>query len=80
MSVFQPAFGFNRSHAARSRRRDRLTENGILYIAACENARNVGPCGIGLSDDVSTIIKIDLTFENIRIRIVADRNEQSHPA
>src|SRR5262249_30608118 len=73
LSMFQPAFGFDRSHASGACSSDGLPENRILNVATGKHAGNIRTCRIGLRLDVPMAIEIDLPFENIRVRIVTDR-------
>src|SRR5437868_5910537 len=75
-SVFQPAFGLNRSHAAGAGSGNGLAEYGILNVAARKHAGNVGAHRIRMGLDVAVAIEIDLAFEDFGIRIVTDRNEK----
>src|ERR1051326_211240 len=74
--VFQPTLGFECSHAAAAGSRDGLTENGILHVAASEDAGNIGARGIGPSLHVAFFVEIDLALEDFGVGIVADRNEK----
>src|SRR5262245_37832397 len=75
--MFQPTLCLYCRHAAASGSSNGLPENGILNVTASENAGHVRSCGIGLSLDVALRIEIDLSFEDFRIRIVTDSNEQA---
>src|SRR5437868_4409062 len=75
--VFQPALCFDRRHASGSGSRDGLTENRILNIAAGKDAGNIRPRGAGLRLDVALFVEVDLSLEDLGIRIMANGNEQS---
>src|SRR5437867_4278713 len=75
--MLQPPFGFDRGHASSACRGNCLTEDRILNIATCKHSSHAGSRGIRLGLDVAVAIEIELPFENIRVGIVADRDEQS---
>ena len=76
MSMFQPTFRFDCSHAACARRRYGLPEHGILNVAAGKYAWNIGSRGVGLSPDVPAIVQVDLSLEDAGVWIMPDGDEE----
>ena len=75
--MLQPPFGFDRRHTPGTRGGNGLPEYGILNITARKNTRYIRAWGIRLRLDIAVIIEIDLSFKDIGVWIVADRNEQA---
>ncbi len=75
--MFEPALCLDRGHATGACGRDCLTENRVLDIATGKDARNVRPGRTGLGLDVTLFIKVYHALEDLRIGVVADRDEQA---
>lgn len=70
---------FDSCHTSACCRSDRLSVFLVCYIAGREDSFDIG-CGVNGSefrDDISILIGSDLSFEEVRIRFVADSIEES---
>ncbi len=72
----QEFFDFQCRHAAHARRGDRLTEDAVLDVAGGENAGHVRTRGIGCRADVTFLVHVELTAEDLRCRRMADGDEE----
>src|SRR5580704_4560181 len=72
---FQHSFGFDGCHAACAGGRNRLAVNAILHVACMEHAGNIG-ARAAMGEQVAVRIEIELAFEHLRVRDMADRDEQ----
>lgn len=76
--LFKKTLRVQRRHAACAGAGDGLTVHVVLHVASGKNARHAGHGGEALQasarDDVA-VLHIQLTFKNIGIRVMADRDE-----
>src|SRR5689334_13481340 len=72
-----PPFGLDRSHTSGSGSRDRLTKDRILDVATGKHAINIGTSASRYRFNVAHFVEFDLPSENLRIRMMADRHEES---
>ena len=73
---FEKPLHFDRRHAARARRRDRLAVGAVLHVARVEHAGDIGPRA-ALREDVAVGIEFDLPDERLGVGNVADGDEES---
>ena len=76
----EEALGVERAHAARPGRGDRLPVDVILHVADGEDARDVRLGRARLRDQVARLVVVELVEEELRVRVVADRDEQARPS
>src|SRR5207244_6832763 len=74
---FQVPLGLERGHAAGPRRRDRLAVDVVLAVARRENALHGRLGRPGLRLDVALRQERELAPENLRVRLVTDRDEEA---
>src|SRR5690606_6123816 len=72
----QPAFGVERSHTAGAGSRDRLPIRPICHVAGGKHAFDTGVRSPGLDLEVAVRMLLELTFEELRHRCVADGHEE----
>src|SRR3954464_10896494 len=77
MAAGQEAFGFQRRHAAHTRRRHRLAENLVLDVTGREHARHRGMRGVRRRLDIAALVHVELALEQAGGRRMADGNEQA---
>ena len=68
-------FGIERGHAAGSGSGDGLAVAFVLNVAAGKNSINAGLGGSGFGDDIASIIKFELAFEELCIGKMPDRKK-----
>ena len=73
----QVALGVERAHAARAGRRDGLPVDVILDVADREHAGDVRLGRARLRDQVAVLVVVELVDEELRVRLVADRDEEA---
>ena len=73
---FQITFRFDRRHATRPGRRNRLPIRPVLHVACMEDAL-AARTRAAMRNDVAIRIQVDLPDEGGRIRNVPDRNEEA---
>src|SRR5690606_24790459 len=71
----QIAFGFERRHAAQSRRGYRLAVSVVGHVAGGIDAGDIRFGRAGFNDDVAAVLHRHLAFEKFRRRGVADGDE-----
>src|SRR5215831_14416785 len=74
--MFQPTLGFNSRHAAAAGGGDGLAENRVLNVSASENARNVRAGRAWDGFDVSLVVQINLSPDEIGVRIVSNGDKK----
>src|SRR3954447_24087490 len=72
----QKALRVECGHAARARGGDRLAVRAVLDVARSEHTRDVRLGGARLRDQVPAGIVVELVAEELRVRVVADRDEE----
>ena len=68
--------GVEGRHAAGARRGDRLAVDVVLHVAGREDARDVRLGRAGLRHEVAVLVVVELVDEELRVRVVADRDEE----
>src|SRR4051812_25096541 len=68
--------GVERSHRARAGRRDRLAVDVVLHVADGEHAGDVRLGRVRLRDQVAGVVVVERLEEELRVRVVADRDEE----
>src|SRR5262245_5585870 len=71
------ALGLHGGHAARAGRGDRLAEDVVLHVAGGEHPVDGRLRGAALGDDVAAVVEVELPLEEVRVGVVADRDEQA---
>src|SRR5436190_20817958 len=74
-SVFQPTLRLNCCHASCAGGRNCLAEYRILNIPAREHTGNVCASRIRLGLDITVAIQLNLTFENVGVWVMTNRNK-----
>src|SRR6185436_17885003 len=75
--TIQKPFGVYRSHAPGASRGNRLAIHRVLRVAAGKHTRNIGRSRAAIRDQVADIIHVELALEQIGVRLVSDRDENS---
>ncbi len=73
-NVVEIVFGVDRRHAARTGGGHGLPIDVILHITRRKHTGHVGVAALP-GDDIAVGIELDLPFEQLRVRRVADRDE-----
>ena len=71
------ALGVERRHAARAGGGDRLAVDVVLDVAGREDAGDVRLGRAGPRDEVAGLVVVELVEEELRVRVVADRDEEA---
>src|ERR1700741_4590753 len=74
---FQVPLGLQRGHASRPGRRHRLTVREVLHVTGREDSGNAGLRRSGLHLDVAVRQSLDLALEDLRVRLMTDRHEET---
>src|SRR5581483_9966346 len=69
--------GVERRHTAGARRRHRLAIDVILHVAGGEDAADVRLGRAGLRDEIAGVVVVELVDEELRVRVVPDRDEDA---
>ena len=69
--------GVERAHTARAGGGDGLPVDVVLDVADGEHARDVRLGRAGLRDQVAVLVVLELVDEELRVRVVADRDEEA---
>src|SRR3954451_18839489 len=72
-----PALGVDRGGGPGARRGDRLPVDVVDHVTAGEDTVDVGARARVLDLDVTVVVQLELTGEQLAARIVPDRDEQS---
>src|SRR3954447_25501834 len=73
----EPALGVDRGGGPGARRGDRLPVDVVDHVTAGEDTVDVGACARVLDLDVTVVVQLELTGEQLAARVVPDRDEQS---
>jgi len=73
----EETLGVERRRAAGAGRGDRLPVDVILDVAGGEDSRNVRLGRLALRDEVAVLVVVERLDEELRRRVVADRDEQA---
>ena len=76
LEVGEVALGLQGCGAAGAGGGDGLAVGVVDQVAGGEDAGQVGRRGAGLDQDVALVVELDLALEQLRARVVADRDEQ----
>src|SRR3954451_9396835 len=69
--------GIERPHGARARGGDRLAVDVVLHVADGEHAGDVRLGRVRLRDQVARVVVVEPVEEELRVRVVADRDEET---
>ena len=75
--VAQVPLGVERGLAAGAGGGDGLAVGVVDEVAGGEDAGQVGPRRLALGDDVALVVDVDLAADDLRLRLVADRDERA---
>ena len=64
--MIEKAFGIDRRHTTRTRRRNRLPVKRVLHVTTREHSGNVGRSRMSRRLQVSNLVHIQLPFEQLR--------------
>ena len=77
LELGEVALGVEGAHTARAGGRDRLAVDVILHVADREHAGDVRLGRAGLREQVAVLVVVELVDEELRVRVVADRDEEA---
>src|SRR5829696_9557211 len=72
----EEALGVECTHATGPGRGDRLAVRVVLNVTHCEHAGDVGLGRARLRDQIARRVVLELVEEELRVRVVADRDEE----
>ena len=78
VGIFEPAFGVDGCHTARSSGSDGLPVHRVLDVATSEDTSHICVCRVGHRLEVAgCVVHVELATEEIGIRLVADSNKHA---